>query len=313
MECSFFLVAPSSYSSELTKALARTQFHAYLPVSALVSNILYLSLCLTEYVLDISLTTAVLYPFPFYMIGQVVVLPLVFHSVISLVTSIFVFPSSISARFTTSISGVLSPLISTLGQHKDILAMSTHDPAFSEAVELIAKTVAQADNALSPLAAASRLLRSDLIYGRYSPADFVPFQDLTRRAAARANGMGVYFSLVDPTRPRFPATPAVSVPQTPALSRQPSLDEHDTSKLTLDQARLTPIPPSPSHSRQNSHINLSKRLHRDLLHFHPGMRRHENAVGVFESQRYMNLEATRFHDPYSEEYTAQMLESLNES
>ncbi|KAG6878663.1 hypothetical protein C0992_007731 [Termitomyces sp. T32_za158] len=260
----------------------------------------------------ISLTTAVLYPFPFYGIGQVVVLPLVFHSAIALITSICVLPSSISAHFTRSLSGVLGPLISALGQHKDILATSTRDPTFSEAAALIAKTVSQADNALSPLAAASRLLRSDLIYGRYSPADFVPFQDLARRAAVRANGMGAYFSLIDPTRPRFPATPAASVPQTPALSRQPSLDGNDASGLTLNQARLTPISSSPSHSRQNSHINLSKRLHRDLLHFHPGMRRHENAVGVFESQRYMNLEATRLHDPYLEEHTAQMLESLNE-
>ncbi|KAG6862124.1 hypothetical protein C0995_005936 [Termitomyces sp. Mi166 len=240
-------------------------------------------------------------------IGQAVVLPLVFHSVVALVTSIFVFPSSISAHFTNSLSGVIAPLMTTLGQHKDILAMSTRDPAFSGAAASIARTVAQADHALSPLTAASRLLRSDLIYGRYSPTDFVPFHHLARRAAVRANGMGVYFSLVDPTRPKFPATPAPSVPQTPVPSRPPSVDGHDG--LTMKPNRLTSFP---SHSRSNSHINLSKHLHRDLLHFHPGMRRHENAVGVFESQRYMNLEATRLHDPYTEEYTAQMMESLNE-
>ncbi|KAG5730014.1 hypothetical protein E4T56_gene20195 [Termitomyces sp. T112] len=263
--------------------------------------------------LDISLTTAVLFPFPYYQIGHVVVLPLVFHSVVALSTSMLVFPSSISAHFTNSLSGVLAPLMITLGQHKDILATSTRDPAFSEAATLIAKTVAQADNALSPLAAASRLLRSDLIYGRYSPEDFVPFHDLARRAAVRANGMGVYFTLVDPTRPRFPATPAISVPQTPALSRQPSVDGHDGLMANqTHSASMSSHPLSPSHSHQNFHVNLTRHLHRDLLHFYPGMRRHENAVGVFESQRYMNLEATRLHDPYIEEYTAQMVVSLND-
>ncbi|KAG6834861.1 hypothetical protein H0H93_006863, partial [Arthromyces matolae] len=166
----------------------------------------------------ISLTTAVLFPFPYYNIGKVVVLPLAFHSAIALLTSIVIFPTTISANFTTSLSNVLSPLIKALEQHKAVLEISSRDPTFPEAAALIATTVAEADSALTPVNAAVRLLRSDLIYCRFSPDDFLPFHDLVRRAAVRANGMGVYFSIIDPTRPRFPTTPAPSAPQSPALS-----------------------------------------------------------------------------------------------
>ncbi|KAG6840492.1 hypothetical protein C0991_006362 [Blastosporella zonata] len=262
---------------------------------------------------DISITTSVLFPFPYYAVGKIVVLPLAFHSAIALLTSIFVFPITISAHFTNSLSAVLSPLVTALDHHTTILATPTGDPAFPATAELVSKTVSQADGALTPLAAAARLLRSDLIYGRFSPEDFVPFHDLARRAAVRANGMGVYFSLVDPTRPRFPITPAPSMPGTPALSRQPSIDGHDGITMKKTWISHTPShPSSPTHSRQGSHVNLSKHVHHGLLHFHPGRHRHENAVGVFESQRYMNLEATRMNDPYAEIYTAQMVDNLNE-
>ncbi|KAG6856698.1 hypothetical protein H0H87_001739 [Tephrocybe sp. NHM501043] len=262
---------------------------------------------------DISLTTAVLFPFPYYNIGQVVVLPLVFHSAVALVTSVIIFPTTISAHFTNNLAGVLVPLITALDQHKAILSTSTRDDAFPAAAELIARTVAQADGALTPLAAAARLLRSDLIYGRFSPVDFIPFHDLARRAAVRANGMGVYFSLVDPTRPRFPATPVPSMPTTPVLSRAPSFE--GLEELTMKKTHISQSPShpsSPNHSRQSSHVNLSKHVHHSLLHFHPGRHRHENAVGVFESQRYMNLEATRLNDPHSEMHTAQMIDGLSE-
>ncbi|KAG6918461.1 hypothetical protein DXG01_014088 [Tephrocybe rancida] len=260
--------------------------------------------------LDISITTSVLFPFPYYKVGQVVVIPLAFHSAIALLTSICVFPTTISAHFTNSLSNVLSPLLTTLTHHKTVLGTSTRDPSFPEVSALAATTVAEADAGLSPLAASARLLQSDLIYGRYAPGDFQAFHDLARRAAVRANGMGVYFLLVDPTRPRFPATPAPSMPTSPALSRQPSIDaghEGLVMKKRHSHSQPQPQPSSPLHSRTSSHvnINLNKHVHHSLLHFHHHGRKHENAVGVFESQRYMNLEMNRFNDPFAEEYTAQ--------
>jgi hypothetical protein len=42
-----------------------------------------------------------------------------------------------------------------------------------------------------------------------------------------------------------------------------------------------------------------------------GRKREEGVVGVFESQRYMNLEARR-HDPYGQHHTQQLTELLGE-
>ena len=39
--------------------------------------------------------------------------------------------------------------------------------------------------------------------------------------------------------------------------------------------------------------------------------RFENAVGVFESQKYMNLEVTKLRNPLAEDYTAQKMVLLN--
>ncbi len=51
------------------------------------------------------------------------------------------------------------------------------------------------EGALIPLAAAARLLKSDLIYGRFAPEDFRTFQNLFRRLAGRADGLGVYLDI----------------------------------------------------------------------------------------------------------------------
>ncbi|KAG5638781.1 hypothetical protein H0H81_010202 [Sphagnurus paluster] len=265
----------------------------------------------------ISLTTSVLFPFPYYKVGKAVVLPLVFHSAIALVTSILVFPSTISAHFTTCLEGVLSPLVAALELHQSTLTFPPHAPEFAETAALIGKTVGQSEAGLTALAAATRLMPSDLIYGRYAPGDFLAFQDLARRIAGRGNGMGVYFTIIDPTRQRFPVTPAPSVPGTPILSRSPTRqsprpsrvpsramsperDATDSPGSILRGRRGAASPArslrSHSHNRQASHLNLHRHIHHNLLHhaFHyRGTTRSENVVGVFESQRYLNLEATR--------------------
>lgn len=212
----------------------------------------------------------------------------------------------------------------------------------------------QSDEALVPLAASTRLLRSDLIYGRFAPDDFYPFQNLARRIVGRANGMGVYFTLIDPTREKFPVTPAPSVPATPimspsptALSRPPSLDrvplsdyhngaQHDRSEPTSplypsrsrrESHRESHAHASPHRSRSNSRQRSHGHSHQPHHHRHPQhhllqssllhlslarSHRYENAVGVFESQQYLNLEATRFHDPDAKIYTTQTTLLLNE-
>ncbi|PFH45992.1 hypothetical protein AMATHDRAFT_70774 [Amanita thiersii Skay4041] len=326
--------------------------------------------------LIISLTTAVLFPFPYYQVGKSVLIPLTFHTALSLLASIFIFPSSISAQFTTRLQGVLSPLATSIELHRSILKTTNDWESFSSMSAEIMKAVGQAEDGLVPIVISHRLLKSDLIYSRFKPADFECIQGTVRRLTGRATGMGMYFSLIDPTREKFPVTPAPSVPSTPILpstpmlgSRHPSpertqtrektethgedLERTSSSFWTLTRRRPhrspteTPRSPRtprsdsptcsrpqsahspqhhhhhhhhhhpfhPGHTHSHSHSH-SHRMHVNLLHhslLHLASAKHEQAVGLFESQRYLNLEATRFHTPYGEDYTIQMLALLQES
>ena len=52
------------------------------------------------------------------------------------------------------------------------------------------------------------LLNRDIVWARLAPADLVALQWWLRRLVTCSNVMRVYFSLIDPTRERFPVTSA---------------------------------------------------------------------------------------------------------
>jgi len=139
-------------------------------------------------------------------IGKVIAIPLAMHSAVALVVSALVFPSSISAQFTDRLQASAAPLITGLELHRTLLRTPTDSPDFS--TKGIIAAVNQADGSLANLAAAARLLKIDIIYGRFGPSDFEELHKLMRRLVVRSNGMTVYFTLLDPTRERFPVTPA---------------------------------------------------------------------------------------------------------
>ena len=238
-------------------------------------------------------------------IGKAVVLPLVFHSGLAILCSLTIFPSTISAQFTECLQGVLSPLITALDMHRALLKTPTVSHEFLEKVEAIKNTVARAEGAVVVLVSSARLLPSDIIYCRFAPDDFMTFQDFARRIVARAHGMGLYFTLIDPTRERFPVTPAPSLPSTPRTGTPP---------LELASG-VSPLP-SRSHSRapseNNQHPHHHHVIHQSLLNLEKTRSKREHAVGVFESHRYLDIEATQLHDPNSEACTARTTELLSE-
>jgi len=326
--------------------------------------------------IDISLTTAVLFPYPFYNIAKSIFVPLAFHSALALTASVLVFPSSVSALFTTRLGGVLSPLQSVLTMHEQLLSTSLSDSesAFPSLLASVRATTKAAEGGLAPLAAAARLIKSDLIYSRFAPGDFTKFQQLCRRLVGRADGLGIYWFLVDPNRETFTGTaiaefdagvahgvaPGPSVPPTPRGRRSRSRAETTDLPGTTnddDDVSVTPsTPTSPTavgrglsssvshqsgsgtqtptrpHAHSHSHLvslthifthshhnsNSHRNVH-DILHSLPGSRqssrapslartpkdrrrKKEEAVGIFESQRYLNLEHTKLHDPDEEGY-----------
>ncbi|KAH6904695.1 hypothetical protein BKA70DRAFT_1296143 [Coprinopsis sp. MPI-PUGE-AT-0042] len=349
--------------------------------------------------IDISMTTAVFFPFPYYDIGKSIMIPLGLHSCIALVCSIFIFPHTISATFTTRLQGVLSPLISGLSLQRSLFSPDQYvfgTPEFTEAIGNTRAATEKSEAGLVAVAAAGRLLENDLIYSRFSPEDFRAFQQLARRMSARAHGLTTYFALIDPSRETFPTysvpnTPAPGTPRavsrhhspergsrrgrsterssekedergrssragSPTLSRvvtpssplaSPTNEKANghfkipTSSTLQSSVSFSPLhqiqtgntmftslakthshghshshqhSPSHSHSHNHRHGQFSHLLQASLsnLALKSKRRKTEHAVGVFESQQYLNLEAKRLHDPRSEEYTNLMLSLLGE-
>jgi Putative ER transporter, 6TM, N-terminal len=262
------------------------------------------------------------------------VFPITSFSAIALLASIMIFPSTISAQFTTRLQEVLSPLVESLELHRRVLKSVPYTENFAEMVASIKALTGRSEANLTSLAASARLLDSDLIYSRFAPKDFHTFHNLARRITARASGMETYFTLIDPVSEKFPMTPAASFAPTPVIPASPtsisrvqspertesptdclgtnpsnhrpsfSSSSQDTQFFHRRSSALTP--PRLSHRHTPPHILLHRKLLRvsDL--------RREKAVGLFESQRYLNLEATNFHDPDSEAYTIQATALLSD-
>ncbi|KAJ6525711.1 hypothetical protein B0H19DRAFT_1223853 [Mycena capillaripes] len=268
--------------------------------------------------LYISLTTAALFPYPFYQecTGRAVVLPIAFHSAIALLTSILIFPSTISSQFTTRLTLVLAPLAKSFELHQAVLRKDPYSSEFSATVAAIVTSVAKSEAGLAPLAGSARLLPSDLIYSRFPPADFIALQTVAKRMAVRANGMARYFTLLDPMKEKFPVTPLPSrggtpIPGSPVIPRPPSpprtpIREH-TEDMDDDNSPSTPTRRTRHTHHHSHHHSLLHGLHLSL-----SSKRNEHVVGVFESHRYLDLEAHLNH-PELEAHTRETTALLSQS
>ncbi|KAI0318290.1 hypothetical protein OF83DRAFT_1057097 [Amylostereum chailletii] len=293
--------------------------------------------------LDISLLTAALFPYPYYNSGKVVVIPLALHSAIAIVASIVLFPLSISAQYTTALRAVIEPLHTVLKEHIAILNIPTTSPDFKPAA--VRAAAGKAEAGLAPLANSARLLKRDIVWHRFSGPDLEAFRERAQRLSVAAHVMNMYFTLIDPTRERFPVTLAPSHPGTPigtpAASRaaspvrgmsrndsaphsppQTPLDEEPRDVVWKRRSRrrhhphFEDEPSSPASSRPSS-IRTGRHSHRhSLLHLHlhlPAFHHREHVVGVFESQRYLDLESQYFSHPFSAQFTERATELLRES
>lgn len=216
---------------------------------------------------------------------------------------------------------------------------------YTEKVNAASTSIKASEAALGSLAASARLMRSDLIYGRFSPLDFTAFQQMCRRMAGRTNGLATFFSLVGVgagagiglgADKSSGDTPAHTVPEsstgTPraAPSRKTSMqtmlddDEGKPHISTIPSSLHSTLPnskapPSFLHQRHLHHEHSHNLLHSSLLSlsrptYDKPNKGHEteHAVGTFESQRYLNLEATIMWDPNWEEWTRKALQLLGE-
>ncbi|KAH9906104.1 uncharacterized protein B0H18DRAFT_898949 [Fomitopsis serialis] len=304
--------------------------------------------------IDISFVTAVLFPYPYYTISQTLVLPLVLHAGLCVVTSATIFPSTITAQYAGALARAIEPLEAALREHRAVLKLAPSSSEFPAAVQKIGGLVTKAEAGLGPAAAALRLVKNDIVWGRFAPADIGRMQEFGRRLVVRANGLGIFFTLIEPTRERFPVTPLPSRPSTPSMtpvmSRRQSFTHPGTPTLGPNSPGPRADPDSagwadskergrlrhrngrsktnPNGSMSSLRLTISRHLHLRLrkpeheedsqnerLHFSLLHLAHnlsvpsattpvgETAVAVFESQRYLALEATRLSHPDSPEAT----------
>ena len=277
-------------------------------------------------------------------------LPLTFGSALALLGSILLFPSTISAQYTARLQGVLTPLISAIDLHRTLLntpfptdsdtdtSSSMSMTQYTEKVTAASTSINASEVALGSLAASSRLMSTDLIYSRFCPMDFIPFHRMCRRMSGRTNGLASFFSLVGvgpgaiiglAADKSSGDTPAHTVPDSPigTTGVGPSRKESMQTMLDEDEGKLHISTIPSSHSKAPSSSLHQRHLHREQSHSHKFLhtllslshpsydkpnRGHETAVGTFESQRYLNLEATRFWDPNWEEGTRTALKVLGE-
>ena len=217
---------------------------------------------------------------------------------------------------------------------------------YHEKVNAASASIKASEAALGSLAASARLIKSDLIYGRFSPLDFAAFQQMCRRMSGRTNGLATFFSTVGVgagagiglgTDKSSGDMPAHTVPNSPGgigtpkagPSRKTSmLDDDEGKPHTMSTTPSSPLystlphpnpPSSVLHQRHHDPSHSHNLLHTSLLSLsrpfydkpHKG-HEIEYAVGTFESQRYLNLEATRLWDPNWEEWTRRSLQLLGE-
>lgn len=200
------------------------------------------------------------------------------------------------------------------------------------------RQITAAETALGPLAAASRLLKRDMSWGRFGPDDLSRMHEITRRMAVRANGLAFYFKIIDPVLGKqVGGFSVMNTPfATPVQSRTPVETTPSSPNASMTDVRNPSPPSSPVSStrrRHHSHMHSPHSLYQHVLNFyhnHHSSKQHrhhhrpnslfhemlyrspENAVGVFESTRYLNLESRLAH-PNEEELIPLIMNDLGDS
>ena len=119
--------------------------------------------------LDILLTDAAIFPYPNYIIGKAVLLPMAVKSAVTLIVSILFFPKSVNSLFVDRIVLVLKPLSAVLRAQEEMFKSSPLDPDFD--FMKVRTTIGQSERAVS-IACRSDLVvlaRSRLIFTLADP------------------------------------------------------------------------------------------------------------------------------------------------
>lgn len=267
-----------------------------------------------------GLTTAALYPYPLYTAGKLFFIPMAVQGGIATVCSIVIFPESVAHSFQSKLGGVLEPLSEALGSVETLFADNSDAAddhtaeedgkrleAFASRSREVRLEMLKSLDGVVPLRAQQRYLKVDVSYGRLSGRDLRGILDLLVIVQARSGGLAFFFDvIVTNARSQHLDSTAYSVRHAtdshPATRRSSprnsiSLDAEDQHSDLHPQnnednhrnARKLHVPgvfhrfgsfQHPlDHSHRGSHLSLLDHL-----------RKTQQPVGVYESQRYMDIE-----------------------
>lgn len=264
--------------------------------------------------MDIGLTTAALYPYPLYTSGLLFFLPMAVQGGIATVCSLLVFPESVGHSFQNKLSGVLGPLQTAMKSIESLFAESVDSTSSSASQTADCRLDEWASQAKSirigllqslagvpPLRAQQRYLGVDFSYGRLSGHDLRDLFDCIAILQTRSGGMAFFFDvIVTNARHLHLDSSAFSVHQV-AQSR-PSSRPSSVRREHADDS-VQDEPNSDADEPHGRRFHFPNFFHRrsGSPHAIPSQRashvslfdqwiRTQQPVGVYESQRYMDVE-----------------------
>lgn len=234
--------------------------------------------CIT---LNITLTMASMTPYPQYISGQSVLIPLAVKAAVTIIIGILFFPKSNNSLFCERVITVLKPIKEALSVQLDILQQDPLRPNFP--FDAVQACIAKAETGMPLLQMSSRLLKREVTVGHASGQDLKDIEILVRKMLPTLDAMNQYFAGVKadvlhayvthhppliPSQPRTPApsrlqTPATSLPATPDHSPpgtpfpEPSLAEpssafHSTFEQPQDDLNGQPASPPGALKKESS-------------------------------------------------------------
>ena len=264
--------------------------------------------------MDISLSTAALQPAPSYTTGLLFFLPMAIQGGVSTLCSLVIFPESVGHSFQTKLGGVIGPLATAYTSVEALFASSVnYSPETSPQLlkdrlsdwadrsKTIRSQLLESLAGLTPLRAQQRYLKVDFSYGRLSGEDLRDVFDLVAVIQTRSGGVAVFFDVVLTNAKHLhldSSAYSVHDPQSQPPSRPPSVNE-DSDEDESDSERPTSRSRfSTSHLSVRNSSGFNLRSSSPLRNQHAGshislldrLRKLQQPVGVYESQRYMDIE-----------------------
>lgn len=259
-------------------------------------------------------------PNPYYTAGLLFFLPMAVQGGISAIASLVIFPQSVSSAFQGKFQGIIDPLLQGIRSTETLFA-KTRDQALPQDRDLDAQAEDRLDDwaeegkatraqllqslsGVAPLRALAKYLIVDFSYSRLSGNDLKEVFEQLVQLQIRSAGLGLFYDvIVSNAKHSHIDSTAFQAQHSRPVSRVPSVvemaDMPNSARRSMDG---TPALDTPSDSEsghrhfpfftakksfsglQNGH---SKPSHSSLLDH---LRKSQQPVGVYESQRYMDIE-----------------------